>query len=66
MDCWIGRSGYMGKKVVKVSRNMILTEKMQMTNIIGNFVAFGREVQVLHPEELSLEIWAFTDFHQVS
>ena len=54
----------------KISRNMIVTEKMMMTNIIGNFVAdnifFGREVLAHHPEELSLEIWEFTNFHQVS
>ena len=45
------------------------TEKMQMIKIIGNFVAdniaFGREVLAHHPKELSLEIWEFTDFHQV-
>ena len=44
----------------KISRNMILTEKMKMTNIIGNFVddniGFGRVVLTHHPEELSLEI----------
>ena len=44
----------------KISRNMIVTEKMMMTNIIGNFVAdkivFGMEVLAHHPEELSLEI----------
>ena len=66
----------MGKKVVKLGcligflRLMILTEKMQMNNIIGKFVAdniaFGMEVLAYHPEELSLEIWEFTDFHQVS
>ena len=53
----------------KVSRNMILTETMQMKNIIGNFadnIAFGRKVLAHHPEELSLEIWEFTNFHQVS
>ena len=48
---------------------MIVTEKMQMTNIIGNFVAgnivYGMEVLSHHPEELSLEIWEFTNFHQV-
>ena len=42
---------------------MILTEKMQMTNIIGNFGANGREVVAHHPEELHLEIWEVTDFH---
>src|ERR1700744_5797076 len=54
----------------KISRNMTNTEKMMMTNIIGNFVAdnivFGMEVLAHHPEELSLEIWEFTNFHQVS
>ena len=54
----------------KILRNMILTEKMQMAIIIGNFVAyniaFGRKVLAHHPEELSLEIWKFTDFHQVT
>ena len=43
-----------------ISRNMIVTEKMIMSNIIGNFVAdkivFGVEVLAHHPEELSLEI----------
>ena len=41
-----------------------------MNHIIGNFVAdnivFEMEVLAHHPEELSLEIWEFTDFHQVS
>ena len=45
------------------------TEKMMMTNIIGNFIAdiivFGMEVLAHHLEELSLEIWEFTNFHQV-
>ena len=45
-------------------------EKMMITNIIGNFFAdnivFGMEVLAHHPEELSLEIWEFTNFHQVS
>ena len=72
-------SGDMGKKVVKkcqigvrerffekISRNMTDTVKMMMTNIIGNFVfVFGMEVLAHHPEELSLEIWEFTNFHQV-
>ena len=44
----------------KISRNMIDTEKMKITNIIGNFVAenivFGMEALAHHPEELSLEI----------
>ena len=45
----------------KISRNMIDTEKMMMTNIIENFVAnnigFGTEVLAHHPEELPLEIY---------
>ena len=47
------------------------TEKMMMTNIIGNFVVvvgnivFGMEVLAHHPEELSLEIWEFTILHRV-
>ena len=49
---------------------MIDTQKMIMTNIIGNFVAdnivFGIEVLAHHPEELPLEIWEFTNSHQVS
>ena len=49
---------------------MIVTKKLMMTNIIGNFIAdnivFGMEVLAHHPEELSLEIWEFTNFHQVS
>ena len=53
----------------KISRNMILTEKMHMTNIIGNFVAdnivSGTEVLTHHPEEPSLEIFEFTKVHQV-
>src|ERR1700753_3183382 len=53
----------------KISRNMTDTEKMIMTNIIENFVAdnivFGTEVLAHHPEELSLEIWEFTNFHQI-
>ena len=44
----------------KISRNMTDTEKMMMTNIIGNFVAdnivFGMEVLAHRPEELSLGI----------
>ena len=48
---------------------MTYTEKMMMTNIIGNFVAdnivFGVEVLAHHPEELYLEIWEFTNFYQV-
>ena len=46
------------------------TEKMLMINIIGNFVAdnivFGMKVIAHHPEELSLEIWEFTNFHRIS
>ena len=49
--------------------DMIVTEKMIMANIIGKFVAdnivFGMEVLAHHPEELYLEIWEFTNFHQV-
>ena len=41
-----------------------------MTNIIENFIAdnivFGTEVLAHRPEELSLEIWEFTNFHWVS
>ena len=52
-----------------ISRNMIVTEIVIMTNIKGHFVAdkivFGVEVLAHHPEELSLEIWEFTNFHQV-
>ena len=51
----------------KISRNMTNTEKMLMTNIIENNVAdnivIGMEVLTHHPEELSLEIWGFTNFH---
>ena len=40
----------------KISRNMTYTEKMMLTDIIGNFVAdnivFGMEVLAHHPEEL--------------
>ena len=47
---------------------MIVTKKFMMTNIIGNFIAdnivFGMEV-LAHPEEQSLEIWEFTNFHRV-
>ena len=53
----------------KISRNMIVTEKMLMTIIIGNFIAdnvvLGREQLAHHPEEPPLEIWEFTNFHQV-
>ena len=52
----------------KISRNITYTEKKMMTNIIGNFVAdnivFGMEVLAHHSEELSLEIWEFTNFHR--
>src|ERR1700743_2725416 len=54
----------------KISRNIIVTKKLVMTNIIENFIAdrivFGMEVLAHHPEELSLEIWEFTNFHQFS
>ena len=54
----------------KISRNMTDIKKMIMTNIIWNFVAgkivFGVEVVAHHPEELSLEIWEFTNFRWVS
>ena len=40
----------------KISRNMIVTKKLMMTNIIGNFIAdnivFGMEVLAHHTEEL--------------
>ena len=48
---------------------MTVTETKIMTNIIGNFVAdnivFEVEVLAHHPEELSLEICEFSNFHQV-
>ena len=48
---------------------MLVTKKLMMTNIIGNFIddniVFGVEVLAHHPEELSLEIWEFPNFHQV-
>src|ERR1700755_2750959 len=57
----------------KISRNMIVTENMLITNIIGNFVAdnivFGVKVLAHHPEELSLEIWnllTFIEFLELS
>ena len=67
----------MAKKVVKferffekISRNIIVTKKLMITNIIENFAAdnivFGTEVLAHHPEELLLEIWEFTNFHSVS
>ena len=53
----------------KISRNMTVTKKLMMTNNIGNFIAdnivFGMEDLAHHPEELSLEIWEFTNFHRV-
>ena len=40
----------------KTSRNMIVTEKMLKTIIIGNFIAdnivLGREQQAHHPEDM--------------
>ena len=66
----------MGKKVVKlgffekIARYMTDTEKMLMTNIIGNYVAdnnvLGMKVLPHHPQELSLDIWGFSNFHQAS
>ena len=55
----------------EISRNMLVTtKKLMITTIIENFIAdnivVGMEVLAHHPEELSLEIWEFTDFHQVS
>ena len=54
----------------KISRILTDTEKMMLTNIIGNFVVdnivFGMEELTNHPDGLSLEIWEFTNFHQVS
>ena len=44
----------------KISKHKTDTEKIMMTNIIGNFadnIVFGMEVLAHHPEELSLEIW---------
>ena len=77
MDQWFerygqksGQNGVPERFFEKISRNMIVTEKMLMTNIIGNFVAdnivFGMEVLAHHPEKLSLEILKYTNFHQVS
>ena len=58
----------MAKKLVKMG-NIILTEKIQMTNIIKNFdadnIVFWKQVLAHHPEKLSLEIWEFTSFYQV-
>src|ERR1700761_2288186 len=74
----IGGSGDMVKKgqigvperfFEKISRNMTDTEKMKMTNIIGNFadnIVYEMKVLAHHPKALSLEIWEFTNFHQVS
>ena len=49
-----------------MAKNMIVTKKLMMTNIIENFIAdnivFGMKVLAHHPEELSLEIWEFTNF----
>src|ERR1700743_2012921 len=54
----------------KITRNMTDTETMMMTNIIGNFIAdnivIGMEVLAHHPEELSLEIWEFTNLDRIS
>ena len=40
-----------------------------VTNIIENFIAdnivFGMEALAHHPEELSQEIWGFTNFYRV-
>ena len=53
----------------KISRNMIFTGKMLMTITVGNFIAdnivLGREQLAHHPEEPPLEIWEFTNFHQI-
>ena len=49
----------------KISRNMTDTEKIMMTIVADNIV-FGMEVLPHYPEELFLEIWEFTNFHQVS
>ena len=63
-----GQIGVPERFFENISRNMIVTEKMIITNTIGNFVAdknvFGVEVLAHHPEELPLEIWEFTNFHQ--
>ena len=52
----------------KISRDMTDTGKMMMTNITENFIAdnivFGMEVLAHYPEDLSLEVWEFTSFHQ--
>ena len=65
-----GQNGVPERFFENISRNMIVTEKMLMTNIIGNFVAdnivFGMEVLAHNPEELSLEIWEFTNFNRIS
>ena len=64
-----GQIGVPERFFENISRNMIVTEKMIMPNIIGNFVTdnivFGVEVPAHHPEELSLEIWEFINFRQV-
>ena len=71
-DWWFGRyCQQIGQNGVpkKITRNIILTEKIQMTNIISNFdtdnIVFGTEVLAHHPEELPLEIWEFTNLHWV-
>src|ERR1700744_6642437 len=52
----------------KISRNMLVTQQLMMTNIIENFIAdnivFGTEVLAHHPEELPLEIWEFSNFRR--
>src|ERR1700749_4019524 len=41
----------------KISRNMTVTEKMMMTNIIGNFVADNIVVEVSKIGPVDPEIW---------
>ena len=64
-----GQIGVPERFFENISRNMIVTETMKMKNIIRNFVAdkivFKLEMLAHHPEEISLEIWEFTNFHQV-
>ena len=54
---------------LKMSKIGPVTEKMLMNNTIGNFdadnIVFETEVLAHHPEDLSLEIWEYTNFHQV-
>ena len=54
----------------KILSNFTDTEKMMTTNIIRNFVAdnivFGMDVLAHHPEKTPLEMWEFTNVHQVS